>query len=435
MAYLRISPDCLLDRTTQEAVLYDIENQRMFLLDGNASQFLADCEDNMPIELAALEPQTRDFVRWLTAERLAFFENAPAFVDPLLNHSPLKMFGLAAKKPVYGQIDFVITRDCGRSCSFCPADEPTYSEQGCLTCLRRPASTAPLPQPYEAWTEQACSLGFKRIHVRGGDPFHDVATLLKLLAVVERHPDVLMLITTPFPGTSVEDILRLGAHRQVHLNVVLVDPPSDPCGETTRQLLPAVQAARIAFSITALLSAPSVGAEEELLRWSLKTLGRKPRIAKLHTPGEATVPTSGTAPKKRLSRWQSRDEFWARVDQSSCLNGRLQISEDGSVRPCVSIHGDCGSIGHQGLTGFLRLPELYTWWERNKNECAPCLRCGARYACGECLSTLLPEHDANPSCGYDPASHRLVDGSWSHDGFVHKIRLTGKDSDPICVIA
>jgi hypothetical protein len=436
--YFRLSADCLLVEGQHDAALYDLRQNRLFLLDEVAHRLLRQCEDNQLVKWEELSPHARLLLQWLSDQDLAFPERQPVFIDKFLSHAPITMYGFAAPPPVLSQLDVSITTHCVRNCSFCPAHSETRSWQTCITCLRHPdsgASAVFLDYP-QRLVEQAVRNGFPRLHLRGGDPFVESARLLAVVREAEQYPDLSLLITAPGHDQRIADVIALGAHPQVFLNIVLVDPIGSEAesGHGPSLLIKDLQRERIRFSLTVLLSGAngeSCGAVE---RWTRSAFGKTPRFAEVRPGRQAALSACFPTPQaagKSLKRWRTVDEFYSRVRCSTCLTGRMQLNCDGEVKPCVGVPDLVGITADGRLTGVLRSDVLYDWWEKDRNSASPCACCALRYACIDCCGVAFCGQGRS-FCPYDPTSTtRAVDCKWQHDGFVFTLRAGGQ-GEAVC---
>lgn len=424
--YFRLSPDCVLESNAADAALYDVHGRRLFLLDDSAHALLAACEQNTSLDCRSLPPESLDFLEWLTTEGMGFFEDRPAYIDRFLPHSPIMR--LVPGPVAYCQLDIAITNRCGFGCRFCPVKPSALTWQACLTCLRcgGERDAAPVRADFQDLVRQAAAMGFTRIHLRGGDPLLEWEAVLQIVRAAESHRQLLVLITTPVSAAHLEDVVSLGAHPQVLLNLVLVaDAGSSPAmSPLFRSLVDRLRQERVRFSVTALLGDVDPRDHAGLLESLKGSLGRKPRHAEIReSRGSSTLARFPIPDKagRRLSRWQNPVEFFARREKSSCLDGRIQLNYDGSLQPCAGVASDCGALDERGLPMTLQNDAIYRSWELDKNRSHSCRDCVVRYACHECLGVVFSRSGV-PFCAPDSSEPvRSMDRCWQHDGFVQRV--------------
>jgi radical SAM protein with 4Fe4S-binding SPASM domain len=437
--YFRLSADCFLVEGAHDAAIYDVFGGRLFLLDAESHRLLRQCEENVPLDREYLPTRTVEFLQWMQIEGLGFSEETPAFVDRFITRSPLTFRGIAQGPPDFLQLDVSVSNECQNDCPFCPAMKEDKQWQTCITCLRSPKTGRASAQLDDGarLVDRAAELGFRRIHLRGGDPLREWDWVQTALRAVERRGDLLMLVTTPGTSRSLDETVQLGAHPHVYLNVVLINPGATE-GEPQSvplDLLHALKRERIRFSVTALLSEASGATAESVEAWSAEALGRKPRFAAIRS-GMAEGPGAYFPEKnssgRMLTRWRDADEFFSRIKRCTCLHGRVQLNSDGSLQPCQGVSVNFGILQHGGLAEGLRNEAVYDWWERDKNSSTKCGRCVVRYACMECAAVVFGDSQKR-FCSFDPDGEmRAAEYPWQHDGFVYRIMRIRQEGEVLC---
>ena len=92
-----------------------------------------------------------------------------------------------------------------------------------------------------------------------------------------------------------------------------------------------------------------------------------------------------------------------------CLAGKLAITPNGDVFPCIFARNQLlGNILHTSLNDLLASQTLQTCWKTTKDQITKCKDCEYRYACVDCrplAQNLNAKHDwyaAPMDCPYDP---------------------------------
>ena len=107
-----------------------------------------------------------------------------------------------------------------------------------------------------------------------------------------------------------------------------------------------------------------------------------------------------------------------------CLNGKLVVSENGDILPCIfyrdAVLGNY--LEADRLSRVLNSPELQRTWHTTKDEILVCQDCEYRYVCFDCrplAKTASPDGDLstapNPRCTYNPYTGQWGDGVWKLD--------------------
>lgn len=92
-----------------------------------------------------------------------------------------------------------------------------------------------------------------------------------------------------------------------------------------------------------------------------------------------------------------------------CLAGKLAITPNGNVYPCIFARNNClGNITSTSLTDLLSSKQLQDCWHTTKDKIKKCKDCEYRYACPDCrpaAQNVDKNHDwlaAPPDCSYNP---------------------------------
>lgn len=104
----------------------------------------------------------------------------------------------------------------------------------------------------------------------------------------------------------------------------------------------------------------------------------------------------------------------------SCLAGKIAITTDGQVIPCIfSRNQILGSLKNQELTGILQSSALKETWELTKDKVLVCQDCEYRYTCFDCRplaeGSSCGKGYSNapfPRCTYNPYTGEWGSGIW-----------------------
>ncbi len=104
----------------------------------------------------------------------------------------------------------------------------------------------------------------------------------------------------------------------------------------------------------------------------------------------------------------------------SCLAGKIAITTNGQVIPCIFSRNDIlGSLRNQELADILESPALKETWELTKDKVLVCKDCEYRYACSDCRplaeGSSCGKGYSNapfPRCTYNPYTGEWESGVW-----------------------
>jgi len=93
------------------------------------------------------------------------------------------------------------------------------------------------------------------------------------------------------------------------------------------------------------------------------------------------------------------------LNHNSCLNKKISIDKDGTVKNCPSMKDSFGNIKDTTLEEALNHPNFKNYWNINKDQIEICKDCEFRHVCTDCRA-YIEEPDNQYSkplkCGYNP---------------------------------
>jgi len=103
--------------------------------------------------------------------------------------------------------------------------------------------------------------------------------------------------------------------------------------------------------------------------------------------------------------------FIESISHNSCLNRKISIDKDGTIRNCPSMKESFGNIRDTTLAEAIEKPGFKKYWDINKDKIHVCKDCEFRYICTDCRAYVEDPEDilSKPlKCGYNPYT-----GEWS----------------------
>ena len=90
---------------------------------------------------------------------------------------------------------------------------------------------------------------------------------------------------------------------------------------------------------------------------------------------------------------------------NTCLNRKIAIDTDGSIKNCPSLPQSYGNIQDTALKDIAKQDTFQKYWNINKDQIEVCKDCEFRYICTDCRAYI--ENDNNilskpKKCSYDP---------------------------------
>jgi len=443
MTYFRLNMGAILKTGGKGAVLYDVIGRRIFLLDKEAQRLLQECENRMPVKDEGLAGSAHRFLDLMVSEGLGFYYSHPTHIDKMLTSSPINELEMLGPPPAYKIVNWSITSRCDQACHFCPASLQQPIWQACRSCVRR-ANSSEIPSVFDNpahLVKQMADLGIWGIHLRGGNPLLEWERLTAILNCTRSQPHLRVGITTPGTGRAIEHIISLYRYPNVQLNVVLIGfedrsdrrlPEANSVRSTQYKLLDTLRQCNALFSIVVVISDKTPVDREYASQWVFKRWGMIPGFAEFHPSPENgsrefrfnTIQTN----RKPLLLWRNPEEFFQRTENNACVSGIMEITVDGSVKPCAGCDDDCGKIINNDLRHAIKGRRLYELWKMSKDKIEQCSDCPLGIACSDCLAAeRLGTIDKRVALGYCPVMQDgdlyANAGRFEHQGFVYLLSI------------
>ena len=127
-------------------------------------------------------------------------------------------------------------------------------------------------------------------------------------------------------------------------------------------------------------------------------------------PNNEVTQTWGLMTKPSFST--SAEEFYRNRFWNSCWAGKIAITSDGKIIPCIFAREHVVSSIANSLEEGIKGEKLQSLWKTTKDEIEGCRDCEYRYACHDCRplaeDTTGNLYAKNPRCSYNPSS-----GTWN----------------------
>lgn len=131
-----------------------------------------------------------------------------------------------------------------------------------------------------------------------------------------------------------------------------------------------------------------------------------------HMPTDTDVIESAYRRKANFSiDKKGFDEY---INRNTCWYGRLVISENGDILPCVFERNiKCGNIKENNIIDIINSDKMKKCWNCDFSNIDECRDCEYRYACKDCRPMAIAlgkEKGKNPRCLYNPYK-----GVWNNE--------------------
>lgn len=97
--------------------------------------------------------------------------------------------------------------------------------------------------------------------------------------------------------------------------------------------------------------------------------------------------------------------FTESMNYNNCLNRKLAITSDGSIKNCPSIDKVYGTIENNSLLEIINFSDFNLYWKIKKDTIEVCKDCEFRYVCTDCRAYIESQNNlySKPiKCNYNP---------------------------------
>jgi radical SAM protein with 4Fe4S-binding SPASM domain len=412
--YYRLNKDCVLVEGQARGAIYALTAGRVYSINQGAVKLLQACqqaalEDIMDLNL----PDNKlylSFLDKLTAKGLgSVYTESPEQKRSLPNYQPKLEF-----------IWLELTANCNNRCLHC------YSASSPHT----PASSV----PHDRWLEiirEARQEGATGIQLIGGEPLLYPRWRELVVKAQEENYELIEIFTNAtlvdddcidfFKQHNVSIATTIYAdNASVHDTVTLHAGSFDKTMSAIKKIL----AKDIPLRIASIIMRANEHEVTNIMNLYAE-LGLEPMPPDVVRPtgrgdNQTLLPLNYTKPLVKPPFFTDAESFAKAQNFHSCLAGRLAITADGDVIPCIFARDQvCGSILQTPLHDILNGESLTECWCTTKDCINKCKACEYRYACGDCrplAQGLDPQKSwqAPPAdCLYNPYT-----GKWEDDNNV-----------------
>jgi len=347
----------------------------------------------------------------------------------------------------------VISDDCNESCIHCYAEcmPPTYRKAMGLTVEKEgvfnPKQEKDKKIPFKRWKQlidESYSLGCRRCQFIGGEPFlyrgENGETVLDLAEHAQNIGyEFIEIFTngTLLTGEKIQRIKELGLNIAVSLysnDEKTHDSITKTKGsyKKTIEALRLLKRADVPVRVETVLMGPNEQTTEETQKF-VEEMGfshKQPDVLRPKGRGDdpSIMPTKETVVKYGLMLSPSftitRDILSRNISGHSCLLGKITITDNGDVLPCIfSRNLIVGNVQETTIKEIVSGQKLEAVWKNTKENVLVCQDCEYKYACFDCrpLSEGVNQGKSEyltapyPRCTYNPYKGEWAKGVWRVD--------------------
>lgn len=408
--FFRLLNHCRLVEGACRAAIYDLNNGKVLSINTSAADLLIACQSRSLEDIFAELPNPavfQSFLNTLAEKQLGSFymvEPAAKATDPLVPAPTLDFLWLE------------LTAKCNNRCLHCYSESHIHSEETAV--------------PDSRWLEllnEARSEGATGVQLIGGEPL----LYSKWREVVKQADSLQYDYIEVFTNATLirdDDIDFFKQHRVRVATTIYADNAAihdsvtkNPGSfERTLSAVKRMIAVGVPVRIASIIMKVNE-AEAENIMILCKSLGidvNPPDVIRPTGRGDdkSLLPEKYCRLPIRPPFFVDPEEFFRSQSVNVCLAGKIAITANGDVIPCIFARNRvCGNVLQTSLADVLQSTALKECWHTTRDCVEKCRDCEYRYACHDCRPLAQgadPSKNwlsASPGCSYNPYTGKWED--------------------------
>lgn len=402
--YYYLKENCFLIEGACRGAIYNLDSGKVFSINRGAIELLKACENTEFTKLIDVDAEdsrpSLTFLDTLTTKGLgAFYTSVQATPKP----------AIPEYQPSLEYVWLEITSKCNNRCLHCYSASSPEVTAGCV--------------PHSRWLNlisEARAEGAHTLQLIGGEPLLYPKWRELVIKAREEKYDLIEIFTN---ATLIDDdCIKFFKEYDVSLattlyadNAAIHDKVTLHKGsfEKTLNAINKIIDNNLPLRIASIIMKANENEAENIMKLCTK-LGVEvtpPDIVRPTGRGDdkELLPTAYTKQPIKPPFFTDIESFAKNRHYHSCLAGRLAITADGDVIPCIFARNQiCGNIIDMPLHSVLTNQALKTCWQTTKDCIIKCRSCEYRYACPDCRplsqnSDSQKNWYASPvDCSYNP---------------------------------
>ncbi len=403
--FYRLNHHCRLVRGAARGAIYDFQSGKVYSINRGAADILEACQNQALDDIFDITCPDNghylSFLDGLTAKGIGaiYSTEPPAVLEPPVEQDVKLEF-----------LWLELTGKCNNRCLHC------YATSG-------PAVAETDRVPHDRWLDliaEAKRAGADAIQLIGGEPLLYPYWRDLVLKAREEGFSFIEIFTNAtlvdnscvefFKKHNVNVATTIYADNAVTHDSVTLHPGSF---EKTMTAIKKILQAGIPLRIASIIMKTNENEAENIMKLC-RDLGVEvvpPDVVRPTGRGDdkELLPSAYTKPPIRPPFYTDADTFAKAHCYHSCLAGKLAVTSDGDVIPCIFARNQiCGNILSQSLSDVLNGHALQQCWRTTKDHVEKCKDCEYRYACTDCRPLAQGSDSAkrwlacSTGCPYNP---------------------------------
>lgn len=372
--------------------IYDMKNNRIFILDDNVGKLLKWLELNNSIEdFPKHDEKAIEVLNKIQSFGIGDFYDSKVHIEKFRYSIPAKFKGMLESVPHYVKVYLEITNNCNLNCTFC-GNSKLKNWLGCQSCFinyRHLKSKINYPNLIKELEE----INLKELIIRSGDPFLELDILKEIVGECKKNNQIDITITTN--GTENADMIigLMKEYSRLKINVVVfstykfnIEKQNADIAkeELQRELFKRLKEEELPFSITVQVTEENIKYVQEVIDDLKQEWGKNPLVSELIDFEKDRCLPHIDENNKVISEYRNTREFYLRQEYNTCLYGVFSIDLFGNVKPCPGIEMVIGNLQDNSLREVLGRDTLFDYWKYTKDKVSNCKDCAMKYFCSDC---------------------------------------------------
>lgn len=409
--FFRLFDHCHMVAGAKRGALYNTESGKVLSINKGALELLKACQTQRLEELLDISAESNQiYIQFLQNLATKGFGAIYITAPPNNSGDPVE---LAA--PTLEFLWLELTSNCNNRCLHCYASSGPCEPKVII--------------PHERWMSligEAKQAGATAIQLIGGEPM--LYQRWRELAIEARakNYDLIEIFTN---GTLITDD-DIAFFKQYNIHIATTIYAADAATHDhitlhngsfakTYENIKKLRAAAIPLRIASIIMKPNENEADSIMKLCAE-LGvevNPPDVVRPTGRGDDAdlLPQNYTKPPIKPPFYTDAQSFAHNRHYHSCLAGKLAVTSDGDVIPCIFARNQvCGNVLTQSLSSILEGELLQRCWTTTKDHVEKCKDCEYRYACTDCRPLAQGSDTAkkwlacSKGCLYNPQT-----GIWS----------------------
>lgn len=413
MKYFAFKKDVLLVSGAKRGAIYDLNNKRIFSIDETSKGYLEKLTNGQSIEEVTLRLTKLDkdeliqYLQLLCTKELAYLTNKK-ITSGKYNINDIKI-----DKKIH-TVWFELRKSCNLKCSHCYLDSNIHSDEK-LDILT-----------INEWKHIIDELKIynpEKVILIGGEPllFNEINELIEYCRDQLSNTNIILYSNiTMLSDENIKTIVNNNVKviTSIYSNVAKVhDKITQTKGSFNNTVNNIKRLKKLGVYVKANIVIMKYNYDNisDILKFTYELTGIKSKIDIIRNVGKdkkyllpGDLNNNFFKERKQILAGVSKERFYRNISGNSCYQGKLNISCDGTVTPCImssKLANSKYNIKRYSINCILEKYLIPEFWSLSKDYIDECKDCEFRYACKDCRPISIKDNNKyakGNNCNYNP---------------------------------